>query len=36
LRNPFRAESNAAAAFREEAAAAFFRQPSPARKTSED
>jgi len=35
LRNPLRAESNAAAAFREEAAAVFLRQPSPIRKASE-
>jgi hypothetical protein len=36
LRNPLRAESNAAAAFREEAAAAFLKQPSPVGKISEE
>jgi hypothetical protein len=35
LRNPLRAESNAAAAFREEAAAVFLRQPSPIRTANE-
>jgi DNA-binding transcriptional LysR family regulator len=36
LRNPLRAESNAAAAFRKETAAAFVRQPSPVGRTNED